>query len=62
MVIFITKYGVILARESANTNEKREKVLLKPENEIRRVIFLNASFYSMNANQAENQSFKYHTL
>jgi hypothetical protein len=27
LVIFITKYGVISAKESANTNKKREKVL-----------------------------------
>ncbi len=27
LVIFITKYGVISAKESVHTNEKREKVL-----------------------------------
>jgi hypothetical protein len=30
LVIFITKYGVISAKESAHTNEKSEKVLYKP--------------------------------
>jgi hypothetical protein len=29
LVILITKYGVISAKESANTNKKREKVLQK---------------------------------
>jgi hypothetical protein len=30
LVIFITKFGVILANESANLNEKREKVIKNP--------------------------------
>jgi hypothetical protein len=59
LVIFITKYGVISAKESANTNLKKEKFSGSQENKVRRVIYCkNASIYSMNSNQAENQTLK----
>ncbi len=62
LVIFITKYVVISAKESANTNEKREKFSGILENEVKMVIFVCASFDSMNSNQAENRRFNYRTL
>jgi hypothetical protein len=54
---------VISAKESANTNKKKEKKFSRSqENEVRRTIFLYASFDSMNSNQAENRSVKNRTL
>jgi hypothetical protein len=51
LVIYITKYGVILANESANLNEKEKKFSRIQENEVRRVIFCeNASLESMKSN------------
>ncbi len=64
LVIFITKYVVISAKESANTNAKREKFSGILQNEVKMVIFVceNASFDSMNSNQAENRRFNNRTL
>ncbi len=60
MVVFISKYGVISAKESEHINEKKRKSSLRSqENEVRKVIFCeNASFYSVNSNPAENWSLK----
>jgi hypothetical protein len=55
LVILITKYGVISAKESVHTNKKEKKFSRSQENEVRRGIFCeNASFYSVNSNSAEN--------
>jgi hypothetical protein len=56
LVVFISKYGVISAKESEHINEKKRKSSLRSqENEVRKVIFCeNASFYSVNSNPAEN--------
>ncbi len=64
LVILITKYGVISAKESANTNQKKRKSSLEARKMKLEGWFFceNAYFYLMNSNQAENQSFENRTL
>jgi hypothetical protein len=64
LVIFITKYGVISAKESAHKYEKKEKSSLEARKmKLEGWLFCeNASFYSMNSNLAEKLSLKNRTL